>query len=359
MRPEWRREWPHTARWDRVPGLLVCAVLAAAAWGLQTLPFLGGAGVGVLTVALLLGLLLGHAAPSSWHRRATPGAVLAQRQLLRLGVGLYGLRLTAAQIAAVGVRGVLIDVLVIVSTLALAVCLGMRWLRLDRETALLVGTGSAICGAAAVLAAEPVLRASPHKVAFAVGTVTLFGTLATFLYPLLYHLFAVWAPAVPPLAGLQTPAAFGVYIGSTVHEVAQVVVAARAVSPAAADQAVVVKLIRVALLAPALLLLARWAAPVDAAQNLRRAPVLPWFVGLFIAAAVLNSLHWIPPTVHAVLMLADSVLLTLAMAALGWCTRWQAVRAAGWRPLLLGALLFVHLLVGGYVINRLVDGLSA
>jgi uncharacterized integral membrane protein (TIGR00698 family) len=257
-------------------------------------------------------------------------------------VGLYGLRLTAQQIGAVGLRGVLIDVLVIACTLGLALWAGTRWLKLDRDTALLVGTGSAICGAAAVMAAEPVVKAPPHKVAIAVATVTVFGSLSILVYPLLF-----------PLLGLD-PAQFGIYIGSTVHEVAQVVAAGKAVSAATADQAVVVKLIRVALLAPVMLLLGRL---VGAGKGAARPPLLPWFIGLFAATAALNSLGLVGTALHAALLQIDGVLLAVAMAALGWSSSIRQMRKAGLRPLLLGALLFAFLLAGGYGINRAVSAL--
>ena len=332
-----------------LPGLAALGVLALLATAVAAAPALAHAGIGVLTVAIVLGMLAGNLAPQRWAVRAAPGAAFAQRTLLRLGVGLYGLRLTAQQISAVGLRGVLIDALVIACTLGLALWAGTRWFKLDRDTALLVGTGSAICGAAAVMAAEPVVKAPPHKVAMAVATVTIFGSLSILVYPLLF-----------PRLGLD-PSQFGIYIGSTVHEVAQVVAAGKAVSPQAADQAVVVKLIRVALLAPVMLLLARLVRTGGTAEEIKaaRPPLLPWFIALFIAAAAVNSFGWVPAPLHDALLRLDAALLALAMAALGWASSLRMMRQAGIRPLLLGALLFGFLLVGGYGINRVVTALLA
>lgn len=144
----------------------------------------------------------------------------------------------------------------------LAVLLGRRWLRLDAQSAILIGAGSAICGAAAVLASAPVVRANPDKGAVAVATVVLFGALAMFGYPLLHTLL----PGLTP-----NDAAYGVYVGSTVHEVAQVVVAARSVSEAAAAQAVIAKMMRVMMLAPFLLVLSvRGARGAGAARKSRQ-----------------------------------------------------------------------------------------
>ncbi|HWY24875.1 MAG TPA: YeiH family protein, partial [Nevskia sp.] len=328
-----------------LPGLAALGAIAALAAAAAATPQLTRLGIGTLTLAIALGMLGGNLVPARWAHAVSPGAMFSQRTLLRLGVGLYGLRLTAQQIGAVGLRGVLIDLLVIASTLGLALWAGVRWFKLDRDTALLVGTGSAICGAAAVMAAEPVVRAPPHKVAIAVATVTVFGSLSILVYPLLF-----------PLLGLDA-SQFGIYIGSTVHEVAQVVAAGKAVSPAAADQAVVVKLIRVALLAPVMLLLGRLVGAGKNGATAARPPLLPWFIGLFVAAAALNSLGLVAGPLHAALLQLDSVLLALAMAALGWSSSVRQMRQAGFKPLLLGALLFGFLLVGGYAINRLVTAL--
>src|SRR5690606_4928314 len=120
---------------------------------------------------------------------------------------------------------------------------GSRAWRLDRQTAMRIGGGSAFGGAAAVMGAEPVIRGQAHKVTVAVATVVVFGTLAMFIYPLLY-----------PLAGMSEQA-FGVYAGSTIHEVAQVVAAGSAVGEAAASTAVIEKMMRVMMLAPFLVLL--------------------------------------------------------------------------------------------------------
>lgn len=328
-----------------LPGLAALGLIAALAAAAAGLPQLARLGIGSLTLAIAFGMIGGNLVPARWTQLVSHGAVFSQRTLLRLGVGLYGLRLTAQQIGAVGARGVLIDMLVIACTLGLALWAGTRWFKLDRDTALLVGTGSAICGAAAVMAAEPVVKAPPHKVAIAVATVTVFGSLSILIYPLLF-----------PLLGLD-PAQFGIYIGSTVHEVAQVVAAGKAISPATADQAVVVKLIRVALLAPVMLLLGRLVGAGRNEPAAQRPPLLPWFIGLFVIAAAANSFGLIGAGLHAALLRLDGVLLAVAMAALGWSSSIRQMRKAGLRPLLLGALLFAFLLVGGYGINRAVSAL--
>jgi uncharacterized integral membrane protein (TIGR00698 family) len=350
---------PRFAALRRVaPGLALCALLAVAARAAAGAPVLQRHGFSALTLAIVFGLLIAHSAPARLATRCAPGVQWAKQVLLRLGIVLFGLHLTLQDVARVGVAGVTIDALTLGSTFALACLLGMRVLGLDRRTAMLVGAGSSICGAAAVLATEPVLRARADEVTVAVGTVVLFGTLAIFVYPLLYRVNLHWALIPGGASG------FGVYAGSTVHEVAQVLAAARSVSAQAADTAVITKMIRVMMLAPFLLLLSAWLARRghacdEGGRQGRGAIVVPWFALGFIVMVGVNSLHLLPTRVSAPLDAADTLLLATAMAALGASSHWQAVRRAGIKPVLLALALFAWLVVGGAAINHLVPALLA
>ncbi|WBG62763.1 YeiH family protein [Pseudomonas citronellolis] len=323
-----------------VPGALLCLLIAGAANLLVRIPAISHLGLGSLTLAILLGLLLGNLGLARFGG-LRPGVELSRQQLLRLGVVLYGLRLTFQDIAALGPAALVIDVLMVASTLLVAGWVGVRWLKLPRESALLIGAGSAICGAAAVMASSPVLRARAEHTAVAVATVVLFGTLAMLLHPLLFaHL--------PNLFG--SAKAFGIFSGSTIHEVAQVVAAGRAMDPAAADAALISKMLRVLLLAPALLCLGRFAASEEATEGKRRLHI-PGFAVAFLLVTGLRSLGLVPEAWLAPLQQLDDVLLGMAMAALGLATRLGDLRREGPKPLLLGAGLFIFLLVGGGLIN--------
>jgi uncharacterized integral membrane protein (TIGR00698 family) len=337
-----------------LPGLALTAALAAAAMMLGGLGWFLSHGLSALTVAILLGIAIGNSVYPRLAARSDSGVAFSKQTLLRAGVVLYGLRLTLHDVGHVGVAGVLIDALVILTTFGLAHALA-RIIGLDRTSATLIGAGSAICGAAAVMATEPVVGARPEQVTIAVSTVVVFGTLSMFLYPFLYDLNLHWA-LLP--AGAD---AFGIYAGSTIHEVAQVVAAGRSVSAATANTAVITKLVRVMMLAPFLIALSGLlrATPAGraaaAAGNERRLP-LPWFAFGFIAIVLFNSLELLPARVLSAANQVDTLLLAMAMAALGLCTHVGAVRAAGLKPLLLGGLLFVWLIVGGGSINRIVGG---
>lgn len=327
---------------QRVPGLALSAAIAGVALWSGAIPAVSGAGFSALSLAILMGMAIGNTLYPQIGRPCEEGILFAKQHLLRLGIVLYGFRLTFSQIADVGVSGIVIDVLTLSSTFLLACFLGQNVFGLDKHTSWLIGAGSSICGAAAVLATEPVLKAESSKVTVAIATVMIFGTLAIFLYPALYPLLAHWF----------TPESYGIYIGSTMHEVAQVVAAGHAVSPETESAAVIAKMLRVMMLAPFLILLAarvKQLAPANAGQ--RSKITIPWFAILFIAVAVFNSFGLLPKAAIDVLVTLDTLLLAMAMAALGVTTHLSAIRKAGPLPLLMALLLFVWLIVGGGAIN--------
>jgi uncharacterized integral membrane protein (TIGR00698 family) len=327
-------------------GLLLAAVIAAVAMWAAALPAVGSLGLSALTLAIVIGIALGNSVFPKVAPRCAAGVDFSKSRLLRLGIILYGFRITFQQIGEVGWAGILIDILVIGTTFMLALQLGTRVFKLDRQTAMLIGAGSSICGAAAVMAAEPVVRGQAHKVSVAVATVVVFGTLAMFVYPLLY----------PYLHMSET--AYGLYAGSTIHEVAQVVVAGRAVSEEAASSAVIAKMLRVMMLAPFLVILSSRIDHDEAeAHGGKRTITIPWFALLFIVASGVNSLQLLPAALVEWIVQLDTVLLAMAMGALGLRTHGGAIRQAGLRPILLASVLFLFLMFGGYIINRVVAAL--
>ena len=306
-------------------------------------------GLSALTIAIALGIVIGNTVYPHISHACGAGVGIAKQQLLRTGIVLYGLRITFQQIAGVGVTAILTDLLVLSSTFLLAYWLGTRIFKLDRDSVLLIGAGSSICGAAAVMATEPVVQAQASKVSIAVATVVVFGTAGMFLYPMFYHLGTTLLPI------FKNQNSYGVYVGSTIHEVAQVFAAGQAIGPKAADTAVIVKMIRVMMLAPFLLILSGWLrfnSVKGSAQS--RKITIPWFAVFFIVTAGINSLQWLPSTLTQSLIVLDNFLLAMAMAALGLTTHLGGVRAAGLKPLMLGGILFIYLIFGGGCINWLV-----
>ncbi|AZR85992.1 integral membrane protein [Bordetella pertussis] len=331
---------------DKLNGILFVALMAAAVVQLADLPFIRQFGFSPLVVGIVCGMLYSNflrgTMPADWGA----GVHFTARRLLRIAVAFYGLNISIQQIAAVGLPGLAVSVGVVASTLLIGTVAGQRLLGLDRDTAMLTAAGSAICGAAAVLAFEPTLRAAPHKSAVAVATVVLFGTLSMFLYPVIYH--AGWLP-------FDTQA-LGIYIGGTVHEVAQVVGAASNIDPATTEVATIVKMTRVALLVPVLLVLGFWlrasaAAGADGKSH-AKLPV-PWFAIGFLVLAIVNSLDILPSDLVTAIRKLDVFVLTMAMTALGIETRFAQIRKAGPRVMALGLVLYAWLVFGGYGIVKL------
>jgi uncharacterized integral membrane protein (TIGR00698 family) len=328
------------------PGITLVLALAVSSFQLARFSWLQAHGISALTVSILLGIVAGNTFYPRLAARAAPGVAFSKHWLLRAGIVFYGLRLTFRDIAQVGMAGVVIDALMLASTFTLAYILGTRVFKLDPKAVMLIGAGSAICGAAAVMATEPVLRGRAEQVCVAVATVVVFGTVGMFLYPALFEL-TVHHPLLA-----MTPTNFGIYAGSTIHEVAQVLAAGRSVSDAAANTAVITKMVRVMMLAPFLLALSAYRArrdemPSSASPRI----VVPWFALGFVAVAAFNSLSVLTGTLVSTAVTLDTLILAMAMAALGLTTQVSSIRTAGLKPLALAAILFVWLIVGGFLIN--------
>ncbi|WP_343586352.1 YeiH family protein [Herbaspirillum sp.] len=334
-----------------LPGLALSAAVAWAAMRLGDIAWLQEHGFSALTVAIVLGIVLGNTLYPSVAAHCGDGVRFSKQTLLRAGIILYGFRLTLQDISHVGLAGVAIDAAMLLSTFGLAWLAGVKLLKLERDAALLIGAGSSICGAAAVMATEPVLRARSEQVTVAVSTVVIFGSLAIFLYPLLHTLQA------EPAWGARLPD-FGIYIGSTVHEVAQVLAAARSIDQHTADTAVITKMVRVMMLAPFLLALSMKADPASSSGQ-RGKLSIPWFAFAFIGVVLLNSVMPLPAAVSQLVLQADTLLLAMAMAALGLTTHLSAIRNAGMKPMILGAILFAWLVIGGALVNGALGRLLA
>lgn len=327
-------------------GLLLIIIIAGVSQYLASLSFIRSLGLSALTLAILLGIAVGNTVFNHISTHTAIGVDYAKNTLLRLGIILYGFHITFQQISSVGWDGIFIAIIMLSSTFMLALFLGTKIFKLDKQTVMLIGAGSSICGAAAIMATEPVVKGQAHKVSVAVATVVVFGTISMFLYPLLY-----------PYLGLSEQA-FGVFAGSTIHEVAQVVVAGNGVSDAAASAAVIEKMLRVMLLAPFLIILSFGFMKQGNSEGHKTKITIPWFAVLFIVVALINSIITIPSKTINIINGFDTLLLTMAMAALGVRTHLGAIRQAGVKPLLLAGCLFVFLISGGYLINLTVHHLS-
>lgn len=339
-------------RGNMLHGVLLVALFSCAAFYIGDLPFVKQLSFSPMIVGIVLGMLyansLRNRLPATW----VPGILFCSKQILRLGIILYGFRLTFQDVVAVGLPAILIDAIVVATTVYGGVLLG-RLLKMDRGIALLTSVGSGICGAAAVLGAESTIHSKPYKTAVAISTVVIFGTVSMFLYPILYR---------NGILGL-TPEQMGIYTGSTLHEVAHVVGAGNAMGKEISDAAIIVKMIRVMMLVPVLLVIgyaiavakARRRAAAGrgmAARGGVRKVAVPWFALGFLAVIGFNSFDLLGESTVSFINGLDTFLLTMAMTALGAETSIEKFRKAGAKPFVLALLLYGWLLGGGYLLAK-------
>lgn len=304
------------------PGLALGAAVAAAAFGLKKTGLPALATLSPLMLAILVGMLVRNTVGRPETARA--GLAFALRAPLRLGIVLLGLQVTLAEILGIGAAGLALLTFALVSTFLLTVWLGER-LGVAPGLTRLIAAGTGICGASAIVATNTVVRDGDESVAYALATVTLFGTIAMFSYPVL----AGWLPL--------SAKGYGLWAGASVHEVAQVVAAGFARGQETGEFATVAKLARVLMLAPLVLLLGAWTARRAQGGGQGRAP-MPWFVFGFLGMVLLAGTGWIPEDLRARSNLLTQMLLALALAAVGLETDVRRLVAQGWRPLALGAL---------------------
>lgn len=328
-------------RGNMLHGILLIALFSCSAFYLAEFQLFKDLSFSPLIIGIILGMLYANSLRNRLPETWVPGIKFCTKEILRTGIVLYGFRLTFQSVVAVGTAAIVIDVLIVVGTILLGIWLG-KLFKMDSDLSLLTATGSAICGAAAVLGAEPVVKAQPHKTAVAVSTVVIFGTLSMFVYPALYR------------AGVFSlnAAEMGLYTGSTLHEVAHVVGAGNAMGPEISDTAVIVKMIRVMLLAPVLLVMSLLLARRRGAKGGKTAITIPWFAFGFLAVIGFNSFDLLPATLVDNVNSFDTFLLTMAMTALGAETSIDKFKQAGAKPFLLAGALYVWLLGGGYVLAK-------
>lgn len=276
-----------------------------------------------MLVAIVLGAALGNTV--RLPARATAGLAFSSRTLLRVGIALLGLQLLLGDITALGWQVVALVVVIVVlgiaGTMALGGALGLGWTQ-----RLLIACGFSICGAAAVAAVDSVSDTDEEEVLTAITLVVIFGTL-----------MIVAVPVLSGALGLSDTAA-GMWAGGSIHEVAQVIAAGGAIGGGALAVATVVKLARVLLLAPVVTVISlhrRRTTGTDARGT--RPPLVPGFVVAFLALVLLRSSGLVPDPVVDAASLAQTVLLTCAMFALGIGVRVAAMRRVGARPVILAA----------------------
>lgn len=325
-----KKNLPHTLN-----GIIFVGLFAMAAIYISGFKIISSMGLSPLIIGIIIGVFYGNTLRQNIPAEWTNGIVFSTKTLLRLGVILYGFRISFSEIQSVGLSGMSVSAVMVFTTFLVGTIVGTRLLKMDKELAMLCASGSSVCGAAAVLATEPVLKSESYKTAIAVGTVVVFGTLFMVLLPVAYR------SGLIPLDGKQ----LGVYIGGITHEVAHVVGAANAISKSVSDYAVIVKMIRVMMLVPLLLGLS-WYVSKDGGV---RKIMVPWFAVYFIVVIGFNSLNLLNKDMVAAINNFDTFLLTMAMTALGMETNLQKFKNVGIKPFILGLIMALWLIFFGFL----------
>lgn len=323
----WPIRWP---RWR--PGLALAAAVGLLAWVAgQAVPVIGAPVLAVVAGALL--------SPLARRRDAwlAPGLDVAKGLVLQLAVVALGAQLSLREVASVGRSSLPVMLGTLAIALLAAAAVGRR-LGVPRDLRTLIGIGTAICGAAAIAAVSPTIRARSADVAYALSTIFAFNVAAIVAFPPLGHAL-----------GLSQDA-FGLFAGTAVNDTSSVVAAASTYGSVAAQHAVVVKLVRTLMIIPVVLTLAalvrrRDGTPATGNPLRRAAGLVPWFLVAFVAVALVNSVGLIPAAALPGLKSLELALLAVALAGIGLGTDVPALRRAGLRPLLLGFVLW--LTVGG------------
>lgn len=328
---------------NAILGLIIVGLITAISFVVSNSSIAINLHLSALTIAILFGMLLGNTIYPKIENYTIEGINLSKTFLLRAGIVLYGFRITLQDISSVGINAIITDAVMLTATFFITCWVGIRWLKIDRQIVQLTAAGCSICGAAAIMATSPVLKAESHKVSVAIALIVIFGTICMFLYPMMY----------PFLNHYLSDHQFGIYIGSSVHEVAQVYAAGSNINSTVADTSVITKMIRVMMLAPFLIVLSYSLQKTqnhESSQQKQKINI-PWFAVWFILVAIFNSFSLLPQALVEFLVDVDTIFLMMAMAGLGLTTRFSAIKHAGFKPFLLGGIICIWLVVGGFLVN--------
>ncbi|MEO7125498.1 MAG: putative sulfate exporter family transporter [Nakamurella sp.] len=322
----------------KAPGLAVAALAVGVAFTINRfLPALSP-----LTIAVILGAILGNLGVDFTILK--PGLKFAAKKLLRAGIVLLGLKLAVGNVLQLGGKGLAVVAAVVTITFFGTQLIG-RAMGVSPGARLLIATGFSICGASAVAAMDGVIHEKEEDVITAIALVTMCGSLAIVVLPLLQH----------PLGLSDT--AFGTWTGASVHDVAQVVATASVVGPAALAPAVIVKLTRVVLLAPIVAGMSLWrrrssksaiASVNSANMGEKRPPILPLFVIGFLAMIAVRSTGILPVGVLNVTQTLEGVLLAAALFGLGSSVHLKTLFTTGGRALALGLVSWIMIAAVAY-----------
>ncbi len=320
-------------------GVILTLILAILAGSIARLPFFSI--MGIMIISIILGM--------SWKALmdvptdASSGITFSSKILLRVGIILMGLRLNFSQIVEAGFSIILIDMIVIAFTLTLMIYLG-KLLSVDKYLSALIAVGTAVCGAAAIVAVAPLIQARKEFTAVSVACIAILGTIGTIIYTLLY-----------PVLGLDSYQ-YGVLVGATLHELAHVIAAAIPGGDASGEIAILVKLGRVALLIPVAMILGFLFTSKDQTKEKKgfKDLPIPWFIFGFLAMCLINTMGFISSTMTQMFIALSVFLLAMAMAGLGLSINLGDFKKVGFKAVLVGIIGFIALTAISPLLLRLV-----
>lgn len=305
---------------SRWPGLLLAAAVAAVALFLgRHWPLIGAPVFGIV-----LGMLVRMLRPPAPVFAA--GIAYGSKQVLQASIVALGLGLGLGQVVQTGLRSLSVTVVTISAAFAAAWLLG-RWLGIPSKLKLLIGVGTAICGASAIAAVTPIIQSNEHETAYAISTIFLFNVIAVLTFPLLGHLMHLSA------------AGFGLWAGTAINDTSSVVAAGYSYGQAAGDYATIVKLTRASLIIPVCLILAglqAWRRQRDGGADFSLWRIFPWFIVWFVLASMLCTLGVVPAAWQPAIHFGAECLIVLALSAIGLSSDVRRMASSGLRPIALG-----------------------
>lgn len=317
-----------------IAGLLLVLLLSIPAVLLgRAFPLLGGA---------VIGMMLGIAC-RQWFtpgERCLPGIRFASRQLLQCSIVALGFSLPLQQVASTGLHSLPVSLVTLTVAFVVAVAAG-RLLGIPGKLKILIGAGTAICGGSAIAAITPILEQDEHDTAYALSTIFLFNIVAVMLFPVAGKLLGM------------TDAGFGLWAGTAINDTSSVVAAAYAWSATAGEYATIVKLTRAMMIVPVVVVIATLYRRERANSSIRRS--VPWFIVMFVAASATNQ--WLPAPLTGAVRMVAPLLIVGALTAIGLNTDIARLRRAGWRPLLLGLLVWASVAASSLLMQRLTSAL--
>jgi len=316
----------------KVPGLALIAGLVAIAFGISQWQ----SAISPLALSVAFGFLVANL--WQWPTWAKEGSTFAGKRVLRTGVVLLGAQVSVTALRDIGVKGFLAIIIVVALTIFGILALS-KFFKLSDDLGMLIACGFAICGASAIAAVRPQTKATEEETSYAIGLVSLCGTLSIFVLPVIGHAIHL------------TDRAFGSWAGAAVHDVGQVLATASVFGSGSVSSAIVFKLARVCLLAPIIVILSLRNRKISGGQSVAGAkvPIVPLFVVGFILVAIAHNTIHAPVRFNNDLATLSKVLISAGLVALGSNVRWAAIRKIGHKPLVMG--LFAWAVVAGVALG--------